>query len=1214
MSTSTTTPSRQHTLDTLLDSLSTKLKRRRSKNQEPEPGPEPGSDDRSPATGVTETETGTETNTNNDNGNGNEIGAESRAEMSSFPRGVMDGDGVGAGASGQESSGGLGGVDGVDGVNGRQGEEEKEKEKEKDEENAQAVLLKRRRARTSPLGSVRQRQQVDEKHRSLPLYMAEQGSNLGVLFEHTSAGSGAGAGTDGVGVGVEVDGDKNDDGRCSVVDVYEGPGIAAALTRPSGEGSPRRATTNSSGGGSGGGGGGGGSERILKLSPEKIHELTSSPESVPYRMLRPSESDDGQGNNTNNADGEIEARVDRSYTAPAITARGHRDSHAGSGTTRNRPHGSRTVSTPTSSRRQMPPTSNSERLSQTWTTRSKQDRLAGGGRIDIEPRSGHHHHHHNHHNHHLAPSSSSQQPSADALPSPMPQSIPLPPLSVPTYLQLELASERPSPLYIHRSGSSDFPYESSRVKLERLVNFLTLPPALEQVLWFGALACLDSWLYSFTILPLRFLKAVYILLESWAVNVGVEVRDISNFIVKGVGRMWRRRRTTQSGNAPTGAESVSRVRTTSSTSMTVLDRDVKNSTNTRPVEAGRRHRRSETRKPHHRRQRSIPSALLPDDKADILKGLLMIATCSVLMYFDASRMYHWIRGQAAIKLYVIYNVLEVSDRLFAALGQDVLECLFSREALERKPDGRSKVVRPFWLFLLALAYTVLHATALFFQVMTLNVAVNSYSNALITLLLSNQFVEIKSTVFKKFEKENLFQLTCADVVERFQLWLMLLIIALRNIVETGAFDIFGSLGSSLGTSNSSTSTNSTPLSTPPRTATSILPKSFTLFPSSLFSSLSGDGNSFLPTLGQVMGPFLVVLGSEMLVDWLKHAYINKFNNTRPAIYGRFLDVLAKDYYTNAFADQNLTRRLGLPVIPLSCLFFRVSVQTYQMFLASLLPHPPPSSSSFSSSTTTAVEDAHSLSSMHDSHVSGSGPVNLTIKSIIPASADKISSLFRSALANAMPTPARSVQIFTTILVVTGFVALLVLKLLLGMMLLSLARSRYKGMKSRETDYHRHEHQHQNQHHHQHHQHQHHPHQHHPQTQYTLSSPTTTTTTSSPTTTPNTPNSNPNSNHNHNTPTTNTTNTDPSNQTQPPPPRRGYAIDGSRRVGGWGVVEVNDDKRRWIYADDPDALRKLREKEEKEAERNARETSAGGAGVVASMEGVSRYEMVAKRIW
>jgi hypothetical protein len=59
---------------------------------------------------------------------------------------------------------------------------------------------------------------------------------------------------------------------------------------------------------------------------------------------------------------------------------------------------------------------------------------------------------------------------------------------------------------------------------------------------------------------------------------------------------------------------------------------------------------------------------------------------------------------------------------------------------------------------------VAHALVLFYQLVTLNVAINSYSNALLTLLLSNQFVEIKGSVFKKFEKENLFQLTCAGTL------------------------------------------------------------------------------------------------------------------------------------------------------------------------------------------------------------------------------------------------------------------------------------------------------------------------------------------------------------------------------------------------------------------------------------------------------------------
>jgi len=62
----------------------------------------------------------------------------------------------------------------------------------------------------------------------------------------------------------------------------------------------------------------------------------------------------------------------------------------------------------------------------------------------------------------------------------------------------------------------------------------------------------------------------------------------------------------------------------------------------------------------------------------------------------------------------------------------------------------------------------------------------------------------------------------------------------------------------------------------------------------------------------------------------------------------------------------------------------------------------------------------------------------------------------------------------------------------------------------------------------------------------------------------------------------------------------------RRVGGWGVVEVDEDKRRWIYHDDPDGARKLREREAAVREKE-------GKGDV-QFGGVSRYNMVAKRIW
>ncbi|KAJ6127036.1 hypothetical protein N7523_002648 [Penicillium sp. IBT 18751x] len=942
------------------------------------------------------------------------------------------------------------------------------------------------------------------------LVSSEQG--LGILLEHTQD-------------------QTNQNPQTSVVDVFEGHRAKAALAEIAEDIAKQPADDK---------------EIVLKLSPEKIQELTSSPESIPYRAVA-LENHTGRrvvSDNVHSTSSHTRPEVkdsilqslsetpllagkarsikdlDFDASAPASPAAARNVSNA---PVRNRPHPSRAFSTPGLSRRPASATPSSERLTQTWASRSKQDR--SGAERDLKDLKSQ-----------LA---ASPQIVETPLTSPMLPAIPLPPVSIPTYLQLELASGRPSPLYIHRSSTTDFPYESSSAKIERLLNVLFLPWSLEQVLCFGTLACLDSWLYSFTILPLRFAKAVYMLFESWVMNLDAEMKFVWKFVVNGIGRVWRRRQQPTENHSerresepdatpriPNGSSSVN--------DGTPIDREARHR-HSEPNK--RRHRASESRRHHHRRKKSMPSALLPDDKADILTGLLMIATCWALMYFDASRMYHWIRGQAAIKLYVIYNVLEVSDRLLAALGQDVLECLFSREALERRPDGRSKIFRPFWLFLLALGYTVAHATSLFYQVMTLNVAVNSYSNALITLLLSNQFVEIKSTVFRKFEKENLFQLTCADVVERFQLWLMLTIIASRNIVETGAFNFIGDLGLGSGfSSQSSTITNSTPLSTPPRTASSILPQSFTFFPSSILSSFN-NVNSFIPTLAQVLGPFLVVLGSEMFVDWLKHAYINKFNNYRPALYGRYLDVLAKDYYTNAFGDQNLTRRLGLPVIPLSCLFFRVSVQTYQMFLASLLPHHP-SSTAMGSTSLSSIQS-------HYAPLPLPSTPPLTFRTILPASAAHINFFFRTLLENAIPSPAQSVTIFTVVLLITGFIVLLILKLILGMVLLAFARSRYKAMKSTETE---------------------------PRTEPRKSSHS--------------------SSH-------------PQPPTETPAPRKDeFIVDGARRAGGWGMVEVGDEKRRWIYADDPEGLRRVKEKEEKDKNKDKD----------LKIDHVQRYEMVAKKIW
>lgn len=97
---------------------------------------------------------------------------------------------------------------------------------------------------------------------------------------------------------------------------------------------------------------------------------------------------------------------------------------------------------------------------------------------------------------------------------------------------------------------------------------------LSQIFAFGFVVCLDSFLYTFTILPIRFALAV------WRLFLNTVTRS----------------------------------------------------------------------------EKPLP----PSQKADILRTLLLIVSVIILSPLtDASKIYHSIRGQDTIKLYVIFNALEV---------------------------------------------------------------------------------------------------------------------------------------------------------------------------------------------------------------------------------------------------------------------------------------------------------------------------------------------------------------------------------------------------------------------------------------------------------------------------------------------------------------------------------------------------------------------------
>lgn len=280
---------------------------------------------------------------------------------------------------------------------------------------------------------------------------------------------------------------------------------------------------------------------------------------------------------------------------------------------------------------------------------------------------------------------------------------------------------------------------------------------------------------------------------------------------------------------------------------------------------------------------NIDAPCLP--RRDIIS--LSIIGCALSMLLgvfrlDISRMYHDIRGQAHIKLYVMFGVLEVADKLLLSLGQDLLGLLY------KSTRGALMKLKFVGLFLVGVMYLLFHGYVLVYQTVSLNVAANSYSNALLTLLLSNQFAELKGSVFKRFEKEGLFQVALADLCERYLLGLMISIIATRNLLQVTQMGGVGSL-EAMG---------------------SLIPNSW----SAAWNSLAG---------GAIIGPAIVVFGSEIIVDWLKHCYIVKFNKFRPAVYKNYAYVLSLDFLeattTDVGHNHNLTdyvvlmRRIGIPL-------------------------------------------------------------------------------------------------------------------------------------------------------------------------------------------------------------------------------------------------------------------------------------------------------------
>lgn len=265
------------------------------------------------------------------------------------------------------------------------------------------------------------------------------------------------------------------------------------------------------------------------------------------------------------------------------------------------------------------------------------------------------------------------------------------------------------------------------------------------------------------------------------------------------------------------------------------------------------------------------SLLEQSQKCDIIRAAILVLGSTGLGYMDTSALYHIIRGQSVIKLYVMYNMLEIFDRLLASIGQDTLDSLYWVTC----DKSKSYFTAAFYFFI-ANIYVLTHSTVLLVEAVTLNVAINSHNKALLTIMISNNFVELKGSVFKKFEADNLFQMSCSDIRERFHYVVLMSVVSMRNLEQ-----------------------------------------------------FNWDPNHLETLIPQIA----LVLCGEVVVDWIKHAFITKFNDITPDIYQKYKAILSKDLaisrHRNVHSEHSdlVSRRMGFTPLPLGCLVWQTVNQS-----------------------------------------------------------------------------------------------------------------------------------------------------------------------------------------------------------------------------------------------------------------------------------------------
>ncbi|CAN6466748.1 unnamed protein product [Victoria cruziana] len=258
------------------------------------------------------------------------------------------------------------------------------------------------------------------------------------------------------------------------------------------------------------------------------------------------------------------------------------------------------------------------------------------------------------------------------------------------------------------------------------------------------------------------------------------------------------------------------------------------------------------------------------DLSDFGCFVVLICGVTLLQAIDISLIYHIIRGQGTLKLYVVYNVLEIFDKLCQSFGGDVVQVLFNSAEGVANCSQESMTFELMRFILdqtIAVIAFIVHSFILLAQAITLSTCIVAHNNALLALLVSNNFAEIKSNVFKRLSKENLHTLVYYDTIERFHITAYIIFVLAQNILEA-------------------------------------------------------EGSWF----GSFLTNAALVYMCEVLIDLIKHSFLAKFNDIKPEAYSEFLEALCKQTL-NVEPEEGRKHLTFIPLAP-ACVVIRVLTPIY----------------------------------------------------------------------------------------------------------------------------------------------------------------------------------------------------------------------------------------------------------------------------------------------